>query len=325
MATCKHCGKTLILKNGVCIYCGISPNEHIRKGSDESPKTDLPPVKVFNIEGVSFKMILVEGGKFYMGLTPKEAQNLMNEGVDWRRKAPIVSVDSYYICETVVTQALWKAIMNMSTVTQAFWKSSLLGDINNPSKYKGDNLPVDNVSWNNCQEFIERLNAFMGLRFRLPTEAEWEFASKGGNLSKGYEFSGSNNLSDVAWVLDEGQQAYSNTTKPIKTKLPNELGIYDMTGNVWEWCQDEYDEIAVEKYGDRSGNHQEVCLGLRGTKILRGFSAFSYASTICNYPSYRKYQYPNLRNPSLSDNGYKIEGWGYDAFGFRLAMNADKQ
>lgn len=324
MAVCKHCGKPLILNKGKCVYCGMTPVENKPEARKKTPCVGLPPVLTFTVKGVSFKMILVEGGTFYMGLTPKEAQKFTNEGVDWRKKVQIETLNSYYIGETVVTQALWKAIMDISIVTPAFWKSSL-GDINNPSKFKGDNLPVENVSWQNCQEFITILNEQTGSAFRLPSEAEWEFASKGGNFSRGYELSGSNNYIDVAWLKEEGQPRYLSTTKPVKTKFPNELGIYDMTGNVWEWCQDEYNEDYVRKYGDHGGNHQDVQIGLRGAKILRGFSSFWSADIVSNHPSYRNYQRLNYRNPSLLDNGQKREGWDYDAFGFRLALNANHQ
>ena len=107
---------------------------------------------------------------------------------------------------------------------------------NNPSYFKGDNLPVENVSWNDCQTFIFRLNNLTGKNFRLPTEAEWEYAARGGNRSRGYKYSGSNTLSDVAWFDDNS----GSKTHPVGTKSPNELGLYDMSGNVWEWCSDWY-------------------------------------------------------------------------------------
>ena len=104
----------------------------------------------------------------------------------------------------------------------------------NPSEFKGDNLPVENVSWDDCQEFIKKLNVLTGKNFRLPTEAEWEFAARGGKKSRGYKYSGSNNIEDVAWYKKNSEYH----THPVKTKQSNELGIYDMSGNVGEWCQD---------------------------------------------------------------------------------------
>lgn len=155
----------------------------------------------------------------------------MNRGTVWTHLPPPLTLDTYYIGETVVTQRLWKTIMSQSTITQAYWKLSL-GDIINPSKFKGDNLPVERVNWNDCQDFIQKLNKSLGFEFRLPTDDEWEFAARGGNLSRCYEHAGSNTFDDIGW--------YDSTTKEVKTKRPNELGIYDMSGNVLEWCQDGY-------------------------------------------------------------------------------------
>ena len=118
-----------------------------------------------------------------------------------------------------MTQALWKAVMG-----------------SNPRVRKGDNLPMTWVRWNDCQEFIRKLNALTGQNFRLPTEAEWEFACRGGNNSRGYKYSGSDNIDNVAWYFSNSDQ----TAHPVATKSPNELGIYDMSGNVWEWCSDWY-------------------------------------------------------------------------------------
>ena len=166
----------------------------------------------FEANGVSFTMIPVEGGTFTMGATSE-----MTEPFDDEKPTHQVTLSSYYIGETEVTQALWKAVMG-----------------SNPSNFKGDNLPVENVSWNKCQTFISKLNALTGKRFRLPTEAEWEFAARGGNQSRHTQYSGSNRIDDVAWY--DGNSG--GKKHPVKTKQPNELGIYDMSGNVWEWCQD---------------------------------------------------------------------------------------
>lgn len=148
-----------------------------------------------------------------MGATSEQGSN----GWVTEKPAHRVTLSSYYINKYEVTQAEWKAVMG-----------------SNPSSFKGDNLPVEKVSWNDCQTFIRKLNALTGKNFRLPTEAEWEFAARGGNNSRGYKYSGSDNISSVAWYGDNS----GDKTHPVGQKSPNELGIYDMSGNVFEWCQD---------------------------------------------------------------------------------------
>jgi formylglycine-generating enzyme required for sulfatase activity len=171
----------------------------------------------FTVNGVSFKMIKVEGGTFTMG-----AHANQEDEADFDEKpAHSVTLSSYYIAETEVTQALWQAVMG-----------------NNPSSFQDNiNNPVECVSYDRCQKFISKINALTNKQFRLPTEAEWEFAARGGNKSKDYIYAGSNNLDDVAWYADNSDRH----THPVKTKAPNELGLYDMSGNVQEWCNDYLD------------------------------------------------------------------------------------
>ncbi|MCQ2314181.1 MAG: SUMF1/EgtB/PvdO family nonheme iron enzyme [Bacteroidales bacterium] len=185
------------------------------------------------INGVDFKMIKVEGGTFAMG-----------EG---KKKSHEVTLSDYYIGEFEVTQELWEAVMGK-----------------NPSKFKGGNLPVERVSWKDCQKFINELNQLCagwlnGKRFSLPTEAQWEYAARGGNKSREYEFSGSNDVDEVAWYNGNSDNIHS-----VGTKSPNELGIYDMSGNVYEWCQDWKGSYSSKSRTDPQGPSSGSYRVLRG-------------------------------------------------------------
>lgn len=183
--------------------------------------------QTFTANGVSFMMIRVDGGTFTMGATSEQGSDADSDEKPTHR----VTLSGYYIGETEVTQALWEAVMGTSVSDQRDKANkgwSLRG--------VGSNYPMYYISWDECQEFIRKLNVLTGKSFRLPTEAEWEYAARGGNQSQGYKYSGSNTLGDVAWYDDNS----GDETHPVKTKSSNELGVYDMSGNVWEWCADWY-------------------------------------------------------------------------------------
>lgn len=198
---------------------------------------------VLTVNGVSYEFVQVSPGTFIMGATSEMKNPYGNE----KPTHQVTLTNNYYIGKTEVTQALWKAVMDY-----------------NSSYFKGDNLPMESVSWNDCQEFISELNHVTGKNFRMPTEAEWEYAARGGNKSRGYQYSGSNNLSDVAWY--DGDK-----THPVETKQPNELGIYDMSGNVREWCQDWYGIYSSSSQTNPQGPTNGV------NRISRGGSWFDGA------------------------------------------------
>ena len=209
-----------------------------------SDNTISIPVK----DGINIDMVRVEAGTFTMGATAE----MKDPNDDEKPTHRVTLTNDYYIGKYEVTQALWKAVMG-----------------NKPSRFKGDNLPVDLVSWKDCQKFLSKLNRITGKTFRLPTEAEWEYAARGGNKSRGYQYSGSNNPFDVAWFT------YNSgiNTHAVGTKQPNELGIYDMSGNVEEWCQDWYGAYSsssqVNPTGANSGSDRVIRGGSWGS-IARG-------------------------------------------------------
>ena len=174
-------------------------------------------------------MVRVEGGTFEMGSNDSEAY-------DDEKPVHSETVRDFYIGSTEVTQNLWEAVMG-----------------SNPSKFHGGNLPVENVSWNDCQTFCERLSDLTGRNFRLPTEAEWEYAARGGNRSRGYKYSGSDDIGSVAWYWDNS----NSKTHPVASKQSNGLGLYDMSGNVWEWTSD----LWSDNYNSNRGGSYRVYRG----------------------------------------------------------------
>lgn len=226
--------------------------------------------KTFTVSGVSFNMIRVKKGTFTMGATSEQTGAASDE----KPAHTVTLTSSYYMGETEVTQELYQAVVG-----------------SNPSSYSGTQKPVTNVSWNDCQTFITKLNNLTGLTFRLPTEAEWEYAARGGSKSKGYLYSGSNTIGDVAYYYDN--RSGSGATN-VKSKSPNELGLYDMSGNVWEWCQDWYGSYSSSAQTNPTGPTSGSGRVLRGGSW--GISAAScrvaYRNSVT--PSYT-YHYNGFR------------------------------
>ena len=224
----------------------------------------------FELKGVTFEMVYVPGGTFTMGATAEQG----DDAYDWEKPAHSVTLSGYYIGKYEVTQAQWRAIMG-----------------NNPSYFKGDNLPVEQVSWNDCQAFIRKLNELTGKKFSLPTEAQWEYAARGGK-SGGTKYSGSDNIGNVAWYEDNS----GDRTHPVGMKKPNSLGIYDMSGNVWEWCQDWYGDYSSYSQTNPTGPDSGWSY-----RVYRGGCWFSLAR-VCRV-SIRSGYAPGSR---YSDLGFRL-------------------
>ena len=225
----------------------------------------------FLVQGVKFTLVKVQGGTFTMGATSEQG----NDAESDERPAQQVTLSDYYIGQTEVTQALWEAVMGR-----------------NPSEFKGDSLPVEQVSWEECQTFIKKLNSLLsnqlgGKRFALPTEAQWEFAARGGMESKGYKYAGSNQLSALAW----SESNSNRSTHPVAQKQPNELGLYDMSGNVYEWCSDWYGDYSIaEKMNPKGPN--------RGSyRVIRG-GAWCHNAGCCRV-SYRANYLPTNKGNGI--------------------------
>ena len=225
-----------------------SNSNGISSANSPSSKSNVTKPKSITIhlkKGISIEMMKVEADSFIMGANSTKEE----PDEDEKPAHEVIVLQNYYLGKYEVTQEVWKAVMG-----------------NNPSKFKGPNLPVEMVSWNDCQKFIAKLNRMTGLQFRFPTEAEWEFAARGGKESKGYQYCGSDNIADVAWF-----SANSNSkTHPVGMKTPNELGLYDMSGNVMEWCQDWYGRYGSLSQKDPTGSYVGTL------RINRGGCWYSY-------------------------------------------------
>lgn len=256
----------------------------------------------FTVNGVEFTMVKVIGGSFEMGAT-----NEQENATDDEYPVHTVALNNYHIGETEVTQQLWEAVMGK-----------------NPSKYKNEQNPVENITWYDCQKFVEKLNALTGENFRLPTESEWEYAARGGNKSQGYQYAGSNDVDEVAWHKDNSMKGRPCEVMKLRS---NELGLYDMSGNVCEWCYESYlsyDDILTEMTTDEKIKEDEYVYYSDGrlfytrsrrldrmnddlmsnpNKVLRGGCCYYY-------PTYCRVSYRFNRNSKSS----------YSYCGLRLAL-----
>lgn len=298
----EECGLSDNLVENLCLAT-IKSGPEIKQSAKETthPSTEKAKDKILSFRATleRFNMVRVEGGTFQMG------SNAINASDD-EKPVHKVALDTFYIGETLVTQKLWNDVM---------------GD--NPSYFNDDeDQPVECVSWEACQEFIQELNRLTDKHFRLPTEAEWEYAAKGGNKSRGYRFAGSDDCGEVACYmansgadeLDEDdfkdcivgaadlESDYYCGTMPVKCYEPNELGLYDMTGNVWEWCADEWYDY--DSNAQRNPKHGGLAPGKK--RVLRGGSWSSFSS--------------DCRVTCRIDADSDEEEWYY---GFRLALSEE--
>ena len=256
---------------------GVGGSEFMNGLQNQPKEMEVREIRVGNVQ---FRMMPVEGGTFRMGADEKQASWAAAD----EKPLHEVALSDYYIGQYPVTQGLWRAVTGR-----------------NPSNNKaGDDYPVEYVSWDDCQGFIKKLNDRTGLAFRLPREAEWEYAARGGRQSRGFIYSGSDNADEVAWHAGNSSLGFwkGRRTHPVGQKKPNELGLYDMSGNVWEWCQDWYGEYTAETQTDPAGPASGRYRVLRGGSYWCGARHCRVSFRIDGDPGYR-----------------------YDDFGLRLVLS----
>ena len=242
----------------------------------------------FTVNGVTFNMIHVKGGTFTMGCTSEQGSDCGSN----ENPSHSVTLSDFWMGETEVTQALWQAVMNTTVEEQR--------DKSNPSlsmRGEGASYPMYYVSWNEAVEFCDKLNSQLsgqlpsGYRFSLPSEAQWEYAARGGNKSRGYKYAGGNSIGDVAWYSENS----SSATHTVKDKQANELGLYDMSGNVVEWCSDWDGSYSSFSQTNPTGSST----GSR--RVLRGGS-WGRIARHCRV-SFREFSTPGNR---ISDGGFRL-------------------
>lgn len=239
-----------------------------------SAQDTLPAPSTYTVNKVTFSMVRVEKGGFWMGAQHLDTVEFNYDRFSQTDEMPVHHVtinEDFYIGQTEVTQKLWKAVMGY-----------------NPSKKKCDKRPVTNVNYYEVQEFLRVLDSLTGMKFRLPTEEEWEFAARGGNYSRGTTYSGSDDVKRVAWF-----KGNTRKLKKVKKRLPNELGIYDMSGNVWEWCDTKYRFFDAERNARIGKDGDMYC--------IRG-GGWQLPPTSCRV-SWRGKRLPGLKN---SFGGFRL-------------------
>ena len=258
-----------------CLLSALGKSNEVPQFIETEEAENIKPInkESFTVNGVNFTVCMVEGGSFSIGATPEQGIY-----ASFDEKPSIdVSLDDFFIAETPVTQELWDALMN-----------------ENPSHFHGSDLPVERVTWDECIMFIDKLNAVTGRKFRLPTEAEWEYAARGGIKSLKTKYSGADDdhIGDCVWYKE-------NTIgiQPVKTKSPNELGIYDMSGNVSEWCSDWY----FNSYSMGGSLHNPTGPTIGESTVIRGGS-WNDKAINCRV-SKRAYMNPAYRSKQI---GFRV-------------------
>lgn len=258
--------KILCLLLCAAVFAGFAADDTGKKSSGNLTVT---------LKGVSFDMVYVKGGTFMMGATDEQGM----DAYDWEKPIHKVTLSDYYIGKYEVTQELWEKVMGTTVVQQRDKVNPKF-----PLHGTGPDYPMYYVSWDEAQKFCAKLSKLTGKKYALPTEAQWEYAARGGVQSKNYKYSGSDGAGIVACYGDDDNEG---TAYPVGTKQPNELGLYDMSGNLWEWCSD--------KYGLYGGLPQTNPTGAASgsDRVLRGGSWGSNAR-ICRV-SFRGYSRPDRR------------------------------
>ena len=287
----QECGEINLAKQVSEIRDEDSPEVIINKLSSVILTKDL----IIHIaDGAEIVMKYVEGGTFWMGAqnTNPDGRNFDVEAYSDESPVHEVTLDSFYIGETMVTQALWKAVMGIKVTKYGGWEKFGVGN----------NYPAFQISWYDCMDFIRQLNRITGKKFRLPTEAEWEYAARGGNRSHGYKYSGSNDINQVAWYKDNSEEKIHE----VKLKQANELGLFDMSGSFNEWCSDMLDDYSLKA---QTNPNPQFSSRNNNCRVNRGGCFWSKKNHFCSI---------------TCRGGNSPYGGSFDGFGLRLTLSLSK-